>query len=591
MKLKDKFKVAFFLFQKTYQLQPTLVYTQILLAILLLLSSLAAIYFPSIILSLFINQTTVDEVIKKVLFLLVLLTILRVAIAYCNRKNEILKTVTRNAITEEISLQLLQVKYQLMEDPNFINQWNMALYPINSLGAIENFFLAIPKVIQGILLISSVIFILFTYQPILILVILGISLISLVLNRYLMKVELEESQISLKMNKEYGYYLRTLRDPIISKDIRMYQTQPFFVKKLKELFQIYIVSGEKLYGSMNIRATVSITLSILLLVLVYCYLLFASSGKIDASSLLLLINASTSLSQTINSIVNEVLGLNQSVIYLAEYHKFNQMVEQETVSGELVLEKDIETIEFKDVHFSYPSTEKEVLKGVNFILNKKHTLSIVGRNGSGKTTIIKLLTRLYEPNQGEILIDGIPLNQIEYKSYLKKLSVVFQDFKTFHYSIKENITFQDENEVLLERAIQESELEMELTKFSKGIDTYVSKDFASDGVQLSKGQEQKLAIARSIYRNSSVMILDEPTASLDPIAEEEVYKHFKSITKDNLSIFISHRLSSCKHSDRIIFLENGIITEEGTHSDLMKRQGNYFEMYTLQGSKYQESYE
>lgn len=222
-------------------------------------------------------------------------------------------------------------------------------------------------------------------------------------------------------------------------------------------------------------------------------------------------------------------------------------------------------------------------------IDGSQNLSIVGRNGSGKTTIIKLLSRLYLPREGEILVNGVNIQEYEEKSYLKQLSIIFQDFKTFSYSLKENIVFKNDFDVnRFNQAMENSELNKELHMFPNGIETKLSKGNEEDGaISLSKGQEQKLVIARSIYEDGSLLIFDEPTASLDPIAEEEVYKHFQSVTMDKLAIFISHRLSSCRFSDKIIYLSDGRVSEWGNHYELMDLNQEYAALFNLQASKYQ----
>lgn len=584
-----KIKTLFFILRKTWGIKKKLILAESVLSIASLCIALSAIYLPSLILNLMINVNSIKKVLIELTVLLILVALLKLFVSYFNRLCTIYQEEANNEILRSLDYEMLRVRYQWIESPQFIDQFNKAIFPISNYNVIKILFSAFPRVIQGVILILSVIFILLALKPIIVFIVLSLSIIVFFLTRYMMKLEIDEANVSLKKNKEFLYYLTITRDPIISKDIRIYQVQPFFMRKIRNLFNEYILSGYKLYGARNMRIVISVGASIILLITLYSYLLITESGEISASLLLLIINAATSLSQSMNSISDEFLKINENLVYLYEYYKFEEMVENESISGDYVMKEEIRSIEFKNVCFSYPNTSIEVLKGVSFTLDNTCTLSIVGRNGSGKTTMIKLLTRLYEPTSGEILINGIPLDQIDYDSYIKKLSVVFQDFATFNFTMRDNIEFNNNDESRLNYALKESEFDKEIYKFPYGIDTFITKEFADEGVTLSTGQTQKLAIARSIYRKASVLILDEPTASLDPIAEEEVYKHFKKITKDNLSIYISHRLSSCKHADKIIVLENGIVVEEGNHDKLMKQKGHYYEMFSIQGNKYQEN--
>jgi len=250
--------------------------------------------------------------------------------------------------------------------------------------------------------------------------------------------------------------------------------------------------------------------------------------------------------------------------------------------------KEIEKIEFKNVSFAYPNTERLVLKGINLTLSKNESLSIVGLNGAGKTTFVKLLCRLYEPTDGEILINGKPIKEISFEEYIKLISVVFQDFKLFSFSVKENVQMNTEgNPEKVDRAIIESGLEEKIASLPKGKDTYVYKEFDSEGVEFSGGEGQKLAIARAIYKDAQIVILDEPTSALDPIAEYDVYSHFHSLSEGKISIYISHRLSSTRFTDKIALFDDGIIKEYGSHSELISiENGIYKNMFDVQAQYY-----
>ena len=416
-----------------------------------------------------------------------------------------------------------------------------------------------------------------------------LAVISFALSRIMVRNEAKWAQSSARHNNEYVYYLRIMRNPDIAKDVRVYQMQPYFVEKLRKLYDFYVQSSKALYQSREYRALIGQIFSVLLMISIYSFLIVkVTSTSMSSAIFILLINATINFNDQINVFLSELLMLNQQLIYLKPLVEFYEMLKAQRYSGNLPLHKKIESVEFRNVTFKYPNTSNDVLKGCSFKLENCKNLSIVGRNGSGKTTIIKLLSRLYEPQSGEILVDGVNINKYEEKSYLKQLSIIFQDFKTFHYSLKENIVFDSEfNEARFECAIEQSELSKELHKFPKGIDTKLSDEDEDDSViSLSKGQEQKLVIGRSIYGDGSLLILDEPTASLDPIAEEQVYQHFRSITENKLAIFISHRLSSCRFSDTIIYLEDGRVSEVGSHGELMSLNREYASLFNLQASKY-----
>lgn len=244
-------------------------------------------------------------------------------------------------------------------------------------------------------------------------------------------------------------------------------------------------------------------------------------------------------------------------------------------------------IEFKNVSFKYPNTNNWALKDVNvkFELGKK--LAIVGQNGSGKTTFIKLLIRLYDPIEGQILLNGIDIRKYKYEDYLKIFSVVFQDFNLFAFPIAQNIAGSiDYDRKKVEGVIEDVGMTERISEMKDGIDTYIYKDNDKEGVDLSGGEEQKIAIARALYKKAAFIILDEPTAALDPLTEQEIYEKMSNIVKDKTAIFISHRLSSCKLSDNILVFDKGSIIQEGAHDKLVNEAGKYKELWDAQAGYY-----
>lgn len=248
------------------------------------------------------------------------------------------------------------------------------------------------------------------------------------------------------------------------------------------------------------------------------------------------------------------------------------------------------TLEFRNVSFKYPYSEEWSLKNITVAIKSGEKISIVGENGAGKTTFIKLLMRLYDPTEGGIYYNNIDIRDIEYLDYIKIFSSVFQDYHLFPFSIKENIVFdQSENisDKIVEKLLFEVGLKDKLQGLPRGIHTGLSKQFDENGTDLSGGESQKIAIARAIFRDASVIILDEPTSALDPISEYEIYQKYNEMVSGKTSIFISHRMASTRLSDKIIVLNNGELVEYGTHNMLMKQKGNYCKMYELQKEYYE----
>jgi ATP-binding cassette subfamily B protein/ATP-binding cassette subfamily C protein len=246
-------------------------------------------------------------------------------------------------------------------------------------------------------------------------------------------------------------------------------------------------------------------------------------------------------------------------------------------------------LEFRDVSFRYPGQSLYALKHINLTIRKGEKLSVVGENGAGKTTMTKLLMRLYRPTEGQILLNGTDIQEYDFENYENTMSVVFQDFVLFAMTLRENVTLGraiDDQEVI--DALRKSGFGDRLETLERGIDTPVYKMFDDSGIEPSGGEGQKIAIARAILKNTPVVILDEPTAALDPRAEYEIYQNFNSMTAGKSAIFISHRLSSTRFCDRVAVFKNGEIVEYGTHEELMEKNGLYYELFNMQAQFYEE---
>lgn len=246
-------------------------------------------------------------------------------------------------------------------------------------------------------------------------------------------------------------------------------------------------------------------------------------------------------------------------------------------------------IVFNNISFKYPNSEKYVLKNVNFTLNIGEKIGIVGENGAGKSTIVKLITRLYEPTSGKILLNGEDISKYDLKSYRENIAIVFQDFSKYQLTMKENIVLSKLEDInrseKLQKVIDKTQLSGLVDSFPNGLDQMISKSF-ENGTDLSGGQWQKLAIARAYFRDAPFIILDEPSASLDARNEHKLLESFIALASNKTLMLITHKLSALKMVDKILFLKDGSIVEEGSHSELMQKDGQYAELYKLQAEKY-----
>lgn len=304
----------------------------------------------------------------------------------------------------------------------------------------------------------------------------------------------------------------------------------------------------------------------------------------------------SSLKRLTESFGELTIALAENKIYCGHLQKLfeylditaNNEIDVDILENVLDKEKEI-CIEFKNVSFKYPGNGTYVLRNINAEFHSGKRYAVVGMNGSGKTTFVKLLCRLYTPTEGSIYLNGIDVKRIDYKEYLKYLAVVFQDFQLFSFGVGQNVSVNTEyDNSKVEQCLIKTGIYDRISKMPDKLETCLYRDFSENGVEISGGEAQKIALARALYKEAPIMILDEPAAALDPIAEEEVYARFSQISNERLTIYISHRLSSCKFCDSVNVFDCGTIIQKGTHGDLVaNKQGKYYELWNAQAQYYQ----
>ena len=314
---------------------------------------------------------------------------------------------------------------------------------------------------------------------------------------------------------------------------------------------------------------------------------FINDSGLDISGFSVVLSSINSVRTTTRQIADSLASLSNVALYFQNLRDFFDY-ESKVVSGNEEA-GEFESIEFKNVSFKYPSAKKYSLKNVNLKINAGETVALVGVNGAGKTTFVKLLLRFYDPTEGEILYNGRNIKDYDIESLHSRFATVFQDYKTFALSVNENVIChecsEDEKE-LARKALEQSGAWKKVQTLQNRADTVLTREFDETGAGLSGGETQKTAVARMFARNFDVAILDEPSSALDPIAEYNMYENLVSATKNKTVLYISHRLSSAVLSDKIFVLKNGMLIESGTHSQLMEMQGEYCSMFTLQASRY-----
>lgn len=378
-------------------------------------------------------------------------------------------------------------------------------------------------------------------------------------------------------------------------DIRMYNQDEicdYYFKQINKDFRSSDIL-KLVRGKLSLIRALGTLISTLFTGVVYLFVCTkAWAGAFGVGAVTQYIGAMVALSGGITALISVLGAIQNNAYFLRENFKFLD-IPNNMYQGSLTTEKRADRkyeVEFRNVSFKYPGSDQYSLKNVYMKFKVGKRLAIVGQNGSGKTTFIKLLCRLYDPTEGEILLNGIDIRKYRYDDYMNIFAVVFQDFQLFAFTLGENVASgQSYDRGRAERCLREAGFGERLDSMPKGLDTYLYRFFDEEGVEISGGEAQKIAIARALYKDAPFIILDEPTAALDPIAEAEIYSKFDQIAGDKTAIYISHRLSSCKFCDEIAVFHKGSVVQHGTHEELVADDnGKYHELWHAQAQYYTE---
>ena len=397
------------------------------------------------------------------------------------------------------------------------------------------------------------------------------------------------------VNLHAGKLVELEGDYAYGKDIRLYGMGEGLVQKELELSMTWA----RAYNRVQLRAELLNSLGkaadFVLRFGVYLVLIYASlQGEVSVGSIAQYVSCVTLLLSAAAGIVRSIQRLTVNDGYLKRLFSWFD-IPNEMYKGTLTVEKRDDNeyfVEFRDVSFKYPHADTWALRHVNMKFKVGEKLAVVGMNGSGKTTFIKLLCRLYDPTEGEILLNGVDIRKYDYDEYMSLFSVVFQDFKLFSISLGQNVAAStDFDRARADECLKRAGFDGREAMMPKGLDTPLYKDFDKEGVEISGGEAQKIALARALYKDAPFIVLDEPTAALDPVSEYEVYSRFNAIAGDKTAIYISHRLASCRFCDKIAVFHEGQIVQTGRHEELIADAvGKYHELWTAQAQYYTAEY-
>ncbi len=436
-----------------------------------------------------------------------------------------------------------------------------------------------------------------TLNPLIVLLLIGVSGLNYIALSKARKYEHSKKDESAAYNKKINYVTQSANQSQSAKDIKLYNMAGLFIAMYETFLHNYLGVQRKVYNRQYIATLVNCLTLLLRDGVAYAYLIWSvSAGNITVADFVLYFGAIAGFSAFITQIVEDVNNFNAANLQVCDMRDFLEQSDRiEPTSPMPIPPLDSAlSIEFKNVNFSYNEETGNVLENFNLKIAAGEKIALVGVNGAGKTTIIKLLCGFYRPDSGQILINGTNISNYKSMDLFKLFSAVFQDITLLPLTVAENISMKPAASTDKAKAAQcakQAGLWDEIAKHPNGIDSEMTKGIHADGIILSGGQQQKLLMARALYKDAPVLILDEPTAALDPIAESEVYESFNGIAQNKTAIYISHRLASTRFCDRIIMLKGGAIIENGTHAQLMEQNGDYAEMFEIQSHYYKEETE
>ena len=576
------------LIKEAWKIDKTYFVLLAILAIFESLISIASMYLPASV----IAYLEKGESFKSILYLILVFVggiyLLKQISEFIKLKYQKRANFQSEMLAVKLSEKTMDLSYDNLEDPKVLDFIQRAKMPI-SWGYIELTLEEIKDLLVALTTIFGLLVILFTHSIVYTLTILVILTLSTITTIHMQKKHDSLMQENVPLNRKYGYFLDEATGPNSQKEYRIYGISKIWISKLLGYRDFVFKWVGDLIGiatSLEVFRTIFASL-ITFIAIAYNGTRLISDiwgPVISIATFTLVFNSTDKLVNLIQSVSKSISGLNTSNAHLSPWKDYIDLKEFKN-TGNKKADK-LESLEFRNVYFSYPNTDRLILEDVSFKIEKGEKISIVGLNNAGKSTIVKLISRFYEPDKGKILWNGIDIKDYDINSYIEQISAVFQDFTLMPYTIFENIMPGSDDRKEAEESLKDVNMYDYIESLPKKMDTYLDKSLEKDATHFSGGQAQKLAIARAINKGGSLMIMDEPTAALDPIAESEIFEKFAELTKNKTSIFISHRMSSSTFSDKVLLIDGGKVAAYDHHSKLMKGHNLYRELFETQAKNY-----
>ncbi|MGN1026780.1 MAG: ABC transporter ATP-binding protein [Faecousia sp.] len=555
--------------------------------------NLAQLFVAPVILSKVEQTAPIEELLGAILIFSALLYVLRFVLNYWDNTCLIGRIDVRTSIVKEIIRKSITTSFPNTGDPELLK---LQLGAQQATGANDRGTEKIWKTLTALLVnlgsFAIYLLLLTNLNGFLILVVTLTSVAGFLVNRNVSQWEYLHKDENRQYWKQMDYIEKKTRSIEAAKDIRIFglgQWLNEIYDGVLRLKQAWVIRREKKY---ILAGVVDVLLALLRNGIAYGYLIHKVLNEgLSASEFLLYFTAVSGFTTWVTGILGECTTLRQECQEVATVLEYLDYPEPFRFSGGRPVEK-ISACELKleNVTFRYPGTEKPLFEHFNLTICPGEKVAVVGLNGAGKTTLVKLLCGFYDPEEGRVLLNGVDIREYNRQDYYKLLSAVYQDYSVLDVTVAENVAQEQEN-IDLQRVndcLDKAGLMDFVSQLPQGLQTHVGRDVYLDGVLFSGGQTQRLMLARALYKDGPILVLDEPTAALDPIAESDIYQKYNEMTAGKTALFISHRLASTRFCDRILYLEDGKILEEGTHQELLNRGGAYAKLFEIQSRYYQE---
>jgi len=550
-------------------------------------------FFSAVLPKLIIDELTTQ---KRIMFLIIYVTVFtgyvltaRIFSSYFQRDGFTRRCQVAAEFDNDLHRQLYECDFENLESCHFLEMqekakkflycnWHGFGYLLDCTLNIGGYIIGLAGVIAIIAMLDVWIVILFVL----------FSLLGAYIDKIIKKKVKKMEDTLIFDQRGWSYYSSLFEKAEYGKEFRIYQVGEWLLNKEREFFTRANSTLKKQNKYFMISDHFNALFTFVQQAVAYGYLIYCVITKdMSLGSFTMYISAITAFAANFRQITSSLVEIRTYDMYYEDLDKYLSIPKTIKKTGSKKIKTKDHVIEFKNVSFRYPGSRLYALQDINIRINPKEKLLLVGENGAGKSTFIKLLLRLYDPTDGEILLDGVNIKTIDYDNYMKLFSAVFQDFHLYSFSIKENVAMSNRaSDEKIDRILRKVGLGDKIYGLNNGINTSLHKNLDDQGFEPSGGEAQRIAIARALCKDAPIIVLDEPTAALDPRAEFEIYEQFNDLVNCKTAIYISHRLSSAKFCDKIAVFENGYITEYGDHDCLINNNGKYSELFNMQAEFY-----